>query len=303
MFFTLTTFTDKKTKIYHTLPVFMHNTSMIDVRSFLYSVGTISHTSSAKASLTIEATLVFPFFILVIFSLMYFINIITLQTTLQIQLEECSRKINSFAYTKETSSDTAQQTEFLTLPLIYSYFFSDEVKQLCDENSYIQGGHYGISFLSSKFDTKKGDCQLQIKYTIKLPFIPGNIIKISLSQKCHFKLFNGEQLSSSISEENPIVYITAHGSVYHKNKYCSYLIKYTDVINIESLSSYEIKKNKKLMPCTLCQHLYSTATIIYISRTGNSYHYSRDCHYLTNDIYEYHYNDVKNNYPACSRCG
>ena len=61
---------------------------------------TISDASCTTASLTIEATLVFPFFILVFLTIIYWLNIFSIQTGLQIQLEESARKYNTTAYKK-----------------------------------------------------------------------------------------------------------------------------------------------------------------------------------------------------------
>ena len=82
---------------------------------------TISDASCTTASLTIEATLVFPFFILVFLTIIYWLNIFSIQTGLQIQLEESARKYNTTAYISEDSLETASISPVL---MIQADFFS-----------------------------------------------------------------------------------------------------------------------------------------------------------------------------------
>lgn len=268
--------------------------SLSDTRPYS-SVGTISDVSCPEGSLTLEASLTLPFFILIMLSVIYFINLISLQTTLQIRLEECARNLNSISCVSDATPLSALFTR--------SLFFTPELEIFCD-NACIQNGHNGISFFHTQIDSKTGICDLRITYHAFIPFIPGNIIQLPLTQRCRFKLFTGNQTGHGLTAAPQTVYITSHASVYHTNKYCSYLIKYTDIITQDALPLYEQQTNRHFTLCNACRNLLISKTnpVIYISNTGSTYHYSRDCYYLTSDIFEYNYEDIKNLYPPCSRC-
>lgn len=259
------------------------------------SVGTISDVSCLKGSLTLEASLTLPFFILIMLSVIYFINLISLQTTLQIRLEECARKLNSISCVSETQP--------LSVLFIRSLFFTKELETFCD-NACIRNGHNGISFFYTQTDSETGICDIRITYHAFIPFIPGNIIQLPLAQRCRFKLFTGNQSGQVLTDAPQTVYITSHGSVYHINKYCSYLIKYTDIITLDALPAYEQQTSRHFTLCNACKRLQPPKSnpAIYISSTGSTYHYSKDCYYLTSDIFKYNYEDIKDIYPACSRC-
>ena len=261
---------------------------------------TISDASCTTASLTIEATLVFPFFILVFLTIIYWLNIFSRQTGLQIQLEESARKYNTTAYISEDSLETASISPVL---MIQADFFSEKLKNYCN-NSCIKNGYAGISFHNSTYYESKKAMDIIITYEIVLPFIPSDMIHIPFTQHCYFKLFNGNTITDSADKSRTKVYLTRTALVYHKNKYCSYLVKYTDIIKLSALDDYQKETGKKLSLCSLCKKLYAVSgnPDLYICATGNSYHYNRDCHYLTCDIYEYSFDEVKDIYPPCSRC-
>lgn len=301
LFFTLAAIIHSiKKNINHALPASVH---VHVTRSIGCSVGTILNTSCVKASLTIEAALVLPFFIFVFLSLIYFINIMGLHTSFQIRLEETARKINSFAYICEDSGTSISNSDFLSSAIIRNLFLSDNIKDLCNI-VHIKDGEKGIYFNHTKVDLSDQSVDIIITYDIDIPFIPGKQIYIPFVQRCRFKLFNGNSDADSTVNTSTIVYVTAHGTVYHTNKYCTYLIKYADIINKNNLLEYENTTGRNFTLCSACSKIPQADNncIIYISKTGTVYHYSRDCYYLTSHIFEYNLKDVKEHLNLCSRC-
>lgn len=264
--------------------------------------GTILNASFVKASLTIEAALILPFFILVLLSLIYLINIMALYITLQIRLEETARDINSSAYIYSDLETSLPDSDILSAEIIRSLFMSQDIKKLC-RISHIKNGENGISFYHSKID-KMDTADIVITYNISIPFISKLNLYIPVAQRCSFKLFTGNHTAHYTGNKESIVYMTAHGEVYHTNKYCSYLIKYAEILDKNSLSAYETASHRKFTLCHACEKNFSAqnTSVIYISKTGNVYHYSRDCYYLTSHIYECNFKEIEGNYPLCSRC-
>jgi hypothetical protein len=259
-------------------------------------------TSLTNASLTVEAAMTFPFYILVILSLASFINIIGLQSSIQMRLEETARQVNSVAYITLANSNVSSSSSNINALLFQTIFLSDDIKSLCD-NSHIKNGSHGISFSNSAVDINNQTADIVITYTVNIPFIPNNLIQIPFSQHCRLKLFTGYMPNALDEPQNTTVYMTANGTVYHTNKYCTYLIKYTDTITKSSLASYQKRKKRKYSGCTACaRNQYDFDSIIYLCETGYVYHYSKDCYYLTSHIFECSYKDVATRYPECSRC-
>lgn len=263
---------------------------------------TILNASSAKASLTVEAALVLPFFVLTLLSLSYLINIMALYTTLQIQLEETARKISSSSYIYLDLETSLPDSNIISSEIIHSLFMSQDIKKSC-RTSHIEGGENGILFYHSKID-KADTADIVITYYISIPFISKLNLHIPVAQRCHFKLFTGNHNTYDNTNNDSIVYMTAHGTVYHTNKYCSYLIKYAKILDKNSLFEYEAISHQKFSLCSACEKNFSAqnTSVIYISKTGSVYHYSRNCYYLTSHIYECYFKDIEKHYPLCLRC-
>lgn len=266
-------------------------------------VRTISSTSYIHASLTLEATLVFPFFIMALLSVMSFISILGLQTSLQIRLEETARQLNTISYISMDISDTDISSEFLTIAGIRQFFLSEEIRELCDHN-YIKNGYQGIQFNHTKINAQSDIVDLSITYTIELPFIPRDLVTFHFTQNTSFKLFTGIQNFNADKNNFSTVYITPNGTVYHTQKYCTYLRKYTDIILESSLRNYESKTGKNLSPCSYCRKYYDTESdsTIYISKSGDSYHYTSECYHLNLIIYAFNQEDISEIYTPCQRC-
>jgi hypothetical protein len=234
---------------------------------------------------------------------MYFINIIGFQTILQIRLEETARQINTSAYLTADTKPEIYETSFLSKEIIHSIFFTDSIKTLCD-STYVKGGANGLSFFHSTINTDTMTADLILTYQVAIPFLPDNLVSVPFTQHCKFKLFTGQPVSVSKLSDDTLVYLTTNASVYHTDKYCTYLTKYSEAVYKDDLSAYIEEKKLSLTPCKLCSRIpsYQNTTIYYLTTYGNTYHYSRDCHYLNCGIYSYHYSDVKGKYPLCSRC-
>ena len=271
--------------------------TILSIWSHLCRRRTISHISLRKASLTLEAALALPLFLMACLSIIYLMHILTFQTSIQMQMQKYAHQINTHAYIVQNSNTP------ISAPYVQYICNSGELKKLF-HHVYTRHGNVSYSLAKTAVDKQKDICNIVITYNIVIPFLPDNILTIPMIQNCQFKLFTGdpEQKNGSVSSKK--VYLTAMGSVYHTNKYCTYLRKYSDLISKNSLQEYEKQSGKKLHLCRSCKKLTITEQnpVLYISSTGNAYHYSRDCYYLTSHIYEYKYEDVKEIYPLCSRC-
>lgn len=259
--------------------------------------------SCVTGSLTLETALIFPFFLLTLMSVISFISILGLQTSLQMRLEETARKISSLSYISSDVSDAAASASLLTIAGIRQLYYSEDIENLC-EHSYLQNGYNDIHFEHTNLDTENAAIDLIITYTVVIPFIPDNLVQFDFIQNTSLKLFNGIETFYTDTDEKETVYITPKGTVYHTQKYCPYLRKYTDIILESALDTYEQKTGKHYYPCSYCSKYYKPEndSTIYISRTGNSYHYTCECYHLNSTVYEFNINDIPDSYTPCQRC-
>lgn len=105
---------------------------------------------------------------------------------------------------------------------------------------------------------------------------------------------------SNTGEEEIFVYITETGTVYHRNRGCSYLnpsIKSAGKTELESLRN---KSGAIYYVCPLCGG--GAAGRYYVTDYGTNYHTSIACPGLKRTIYEVRLSEVGGRGP-CSKCG
>lgn len=94
------------------------------------------------------------------------------------------------------------------------------------------------------------------------------------------------------------VYCSLSRNVYHTNKYCSYLTKYTSVVPVKNIPTLG------MIACYRCNYpAYSTnAEYVYLTTEGDRYHYSLDCPTFTSHIYKIDYTQLASYFRLCTRC-
>ena len=104
------------------------------------------------------------------------------------------------------------------------YLDIDQINRSC-----IYEGYDGISFMGSQLMDQDGCIDIIVRYKVGLPIKIITIKDMQLIQELSFeadgyKVASAYSTSSeeSSSEDDPIVYITETGRVYHKSKTCAY---------------------------------------------------------------------------------
>lgn len=290
----------------------------------LFSKNAVSKRSSAytslmaKASLTLEAAISIPLFFFGLLSLICITNIIYIQLSLQIALEETIRDISRESYIStefySLSSDeqndaidkNASITEnigatLISVSYIKKQFFTDDIINLID-NSYIKEGYNGVSFALSSVDLNTNTLDIVINYKYSIPFIPSNLLTFNLSNHCYTKIYMGQDMDKKQKETYYYVYFATTSKVFHTNKYCQYLLNYSKAIRYREANNY-----LAFSCCAFCArqeniiNIYETNPVIYLTSQEITYHLSLDCQTYTKDIFR---NKVSNldDIDICEKC-
>lgn len=249
-------------------------------------------------------------------SLLYIINIMYLQTTLQIALEETVRNASKAAYitnefyamSAEDQQDVADKepsiisklgTSVLTSSYLHSSFLTEKNKELLD-NSPIKNGSNGISFMESSIDLNNGTADIIMSYEVSIPFIPDKLLSFNLVNRCYIHLYTGLDMAREQTPDDFYVYYTVTGQVFHTYKYCRYLLNYTDAIPYLNISGIEC-------PCKLCckdtlETLQEENKIVYITENGAVFHTSLKCSSFTGNVFRVHYSSLDESDKICEQC-
>ena len=121
--------------------------------------------------------------------------------------------------------------------------------------------------------------------------------------QCVVKPWTGYDVTGTKTreEEDSIVYMTEHGSVYHKNRACTYL-----TLSIRAVAFYSLpeKKNMSGESYKACEYCGENrmVTVVFITSYGNKYHTSTKCQGLKRTIRSIPLSQVKGVNP-CQKCG
>ena len=279
------------------------------------SLSTFRNPLKLKGIITIEASAALTIFILCIATIIYIFNILQLENSLQRRLSEIARTsllLSSISedlilldeddkdyFVKDSSDKSLSFLDDLSYSIVNvsfvkSTFFNEEIKEIINNSSIIDGCS-GISFAGTHYKHSNDLLTIQINYEVKIPFFP--FIKgLPIKQSCLIKLYTGQSISAKKEEDSYKVYVTISGHVYHTSKYCTYLVKYSDVVPLTNAHSLRIRD------CNICRHLRSTSDYVFISETGDKYHYSLDCPIFSRYIYAVNYSSLDSFYTLCERC-
>jgi len=261
-----------------------------------YSVKNYSKLSCKKASLctrgrgsyTLEAAVILPLMAAFFAAILFFFRVLQVQTQVQEALNYAGRKVACEAST--ISSEMALRASA-------EAYFRKELHQYELPENYVKGGTRGITLLRSDFSESYID--LQADYYIRLPisFFTVKGISISQSSKNHKWIGDREDV-----QDEDYVYVTETGTVYHRNRKCSYLDLSIQSANYADLEGLRNKNGHKYYACSECVAKNSRLNLVYITDYGTSYHASLSCSGLKRTIYLIPFSEAGGRSP-CSKCG
>lgn len=289
-----------------------------------------------------EAALALPIFLFGILAVIYIMQIIGIQESLQQAITKMGLDTSKYAYvyqyikehgsnidsdTEESSNEgrkenatVLQETkksslEALAAAGIDSTYFKAMLTQYVEEdkinNSCIKDGISGVHTFMSSFMKEGDDIDIIISYFIKIPVPILSIKEIPFLQRVRIRGFTGYTPGTGVKEgeeeqtgnEN-YVYITETGTVYHLTKECSYLKLSIEETDLTRLDSIRNDSGGKYYPCSICINKkgYDQTQSIYITKSGDRYHSSLNCSGLKRTILTITTDQVKDR-SLCTRCG
>jgi hypothetical protein len=280
-----------------------------------------------NASLTVEASLVLPLFLFFFLSLLYLIQIISLQELLQEAITETGLSMARASYfysdfqdvEDARAADTSILEEVIQTGLeeltgaiinnvVLKYNVASRLNIDIVNNSLIVGGYEGIRFEGSKVLDGNDDIDIIIRYRLRIPLRIFGLKEMDMIQRVRVRGWNGQQLPPLYTiveedeDEESLVYITESGSVYHLKRTCSHIN--ISIETIKGKPTWQRNENGgKYYPCeACCKGNEAELGTCYITPYGNRYHKLRDCSKIKRTVKEVPISKVIDRAP-CKRCG
>lgn len=270
-----------------------------------------------SAATTIEASIIIPIMVCALMTIMYFIQIIGLQTRVEeVMYNEC-RQLSRYAYvvgnnqfvikdileTEQKWSDKAGEIDSCIRKgvgiISAETLFLSKMGFDYMRNTDVIGGPYGFLLLNSKVLSDNEEITLSVTYSIKNPFdIYGWFVHV-ITQTSSVTAWVGNEYNNSNSQSAEYVYITPTGTVYHKDKNCSYLNPQITGVDVDKVANYRNVNGAKYYSCEICGK--EKSEICYITKYGTSYHSNRNCSGLKRGIMQVSLSALSG-YAPCSKC-
>ena len=247
---------------------------------------------NVKGSLTIEASLVLPIFLFAMFLALSLVNLMRFHLNLQEAVHQETRKLAMTSYKEWNASSGSVGSAVLA-----------RLNETMLSKAPVKGGAGGIDFSDSKLDNREV-IEIDAVYDADLPYDFFNIFDRRFVAKCVMHTFIGyekgldERTVTRRAEE--YVYVTETGTVYHKDRECTYLRLSIREVDKSALKDLRNDSGHKYYPCRSCGR--GAGSRVYITKDGTCYHSSLSCHGLKRTVNCIPLSEAGGK-RACSRCG
>ena len=241
-----------------------------------------------KGSYTLEAAVIIPVTAVFFLTLLFFFRVLQIQTEVQEALNYASRK---------TACEAAAVSSQTGLLVSAEAYFRKELGTYSLPEKYIRGGKHAITM--AKSDLSGSYINLQVNYYIKIPISFFEVKGVSICQKSKSHKWVGDRTDGKQSD---YVYVTKHGTVYHRSRKCHYLdlsIKSADYAQISGMRN---KNEHKYSACSGCVVKNYVSGKVYVTDYGTCYHSDLACSGLKRTIYLILLEETGGK-RACGKCG
>lgn len=260
-----------------------------------------------KGSMTLEAAFVLPFFLFAVINILFTVNMIGAQSRMNAALHQTGNKMAFYGYVYEHTVGDALPDSLAGVALtgvyargqILEYVGRDYLDRSC-----VVGGAGGVSMAGSSVMDAGDIIDLQVSYKVK-PFSELMGFRgFTMRQRYYGKAWTGYDVTRSVSDakqEDPMVYITKTGIVYHRDRNCTYLNPSIETVSVADVGGRRNESGGKYHPCEICDGGRAQGQV-YITSQGSSYHSRIQCSGLKRTIYTVPLSEVQGR-GACSKCG
>lgn len=258
--------------------------------------------------MTVEASLLLPLFIMLFMNLLSIIEVYRIHSSVAISLWERGREEAVAVYLKKQAEEFAgisEETEGEKLQGIPGSFGS-RIRIIKNLETYPvwekMVADQKMGFLVSEKEEDDGTIRIDCTYRVHPLFTALTPAVKTLENHYYGHAWVGYIHGGEAGGQGEAyVYITETGTVYHKNRGCSYLNP-----GIRQVQTWEIGNLRNIggaiyYGCPLCGGSGEDGAY-YITDYGTAYHTSIACSGLKRTIYEVKLNEVGRR-GACSKCG
>ncbi len=260
-----------------------------------------------KGSMTLEAAFALPFFLFAVINILYAVSIIGTQSRINAALHQTGNKMAFAGYVYDRTVGGAipdsiagvAMTHLYARGQILEYIGKSDLEHLC-----VEGGARGVSLAGSRVMEEGDIIDLRVSYRVKPLISVMGFDGFTMSQRYYGKAWTGYDVSGHVSDtgqEDPMVYITQTGTVYHTDRNCTYLNPSVKTVDAAAVDGLRNQTGGRYYSCGICGGSRAQGQV-YITEQGSSYHSQINCSGLKRTIYTVPLSQVGGR-GRCSKCG
>lgn len=263
-----------------------------------------------KGIITVEAAMALPIFLTAFLAIAYLMNVLYVHYAVGAALRNTCREIASCAYpisrlSGEVIPDELMQVGGDIMTILYAG--ADVTSALSEDDVVdklvLQNGSFHM--LQSSFLRDGETIDLVAQYRIELPFLDGRLKSPWFIQRARMQAwvgFHTGETEDGGEEEEDIVYITPHGSVYHRDADCTYLRPVVHAVGASDISGKRSRDGSIYYACEYCHPNAEAGGSFYVTSYGNRYHSDRQCRGIWHEVEAVPISEAGGRLP-CSKCG
>jgi len=169
------------------------------------------------------------------------------------------------------------------------------------DKTVLKNGRAGIYYGKSKI-MEDDRIDLVALYEVSGLFSYSGLKGIPMYNRFYGHVWNGYNVEKqgNLEEEEIYVFITKSGTVYHRNRNCTYLNPSIEAVYFEDVKDKRNAGGAIYYACERCGS--KSGTVVYITEQGNRYHSSLECSGLKRTVYTIKLSETGGRSP-CSKCG
>lgn len=287
-----------------------------------------SASCSVRGSMTVEAAVIIPLLLFLIWNLTSAIEMLRLHSRLELALWKYGKVMAVGSYlladneepdsaeadggkndgsggenTDESSEGTNEWLKtgrtILTDAAVY-LAVTAELGEEYLEQAPLTYGKYGLSFLRSSY--LEEDCiDLHLAYRVSPDFALPGFGSFWMVNRYYARAWTGYCVAQEEEEAKEYVYVTVYGTVYHESLQCSYLKRTIELVSVQEAKRRRNQSGGRYVLCELCG-MHGKPEVVYITPDGDRYHLREDCAALKRTLQILEKTEAEKTYRACSRC-
>ncbi len=253
-----------------------------------------------RASLTVEAAVVLPLFLFCMIAALQYCRVMETAVQFGTAMSETGKTLAAAAYVTTWTGDAGTEAALAASALSLVYAQSDVTGKV-DDSSAVKNVNMALSSLMQEDEMIDLVLTYQVRTPVSAVSLPGTFFIQRASVRAWIgRMEEAEEGESETQEEDPYVYVTETGTVYHLDAECSYLKLSVFTIAADTLSSLRNESGGKYYACELCGA--EAGPIVYATMDGTRYHSTLSCSALKRTVTPVRLSEVGSRH-ACSRCG